>query len=1045
MQRVPNLKQLRKNSSKTKSKNTKEKINSVLIKKSKIKSSSIYNNPSSQPTNYNLYNNVKNKKNSIYNKIKVNRIFSPTFSKKKNESNYSNNNYNNTQNYSKNKIIEKKIQNLQNSISSVSLISFENLNAVKLININIDENKLKIIQHWWKYIYKIIFIQKNIRAFLAIKEIKKKFKCYNFISCMIKIYFTYFNKCIKYCYMRNFLKKWNEVTYKKMIINRLLYCSKTSKNRKQIFSVNSSIYSGIDKTVRNNSKNILNNSSNKIYFPFNGNTNMKVNTPTNFQINIKKRKRKNVACNIYNNENKNIFNKSLTNKSKINLRDNNFKSYISNNNSKYKERLSSYNGNRSLHNNRKNKIIANYLYQNIKEYYNINEITINPTISSSNFYSNKFNKTNNNNKSKKLSKIPIKNTLKKSMTNFNKSFKSNDLEKNFYVNTLGNIKTTKNKNKKSKIFQSKIISPSTYSNRNKRRHNSKSLEFNNNDIHKVLLLVKVKKYFIYWRNLIINKKIINKLRLISKIKHIYYIFKIIYIKLFFAKIFYKLYNNSFCLNVIDYNCKYLDCYYKNLKKISNIKKINYLNKNNFKNQKKENYFKRKNIEKKNSKYNNKNIKLEELYYATHTSQKFNNLLNNKKKSKKNNIIIINNNINNNCHQLIKRPNKNKTINKRCYNNSMIEIQTMTDSTISTGNPNEKSFSKVLSNNIIYNKKNKLENNKKNKNEKSICLYSLINLIEKIKIKKELKKYIDIWKSQVKNKNKNSIDEKIIHFPKSPSINHSINYYGNKNNFNFINNNINKGINNICYNYYKNNDLLINTVFTDNNKNPKNLYGSTFLRDSALTPCNKFIFFTENNNDSYNNSNTHSRKSNSKIIYQKKVLPLSSVKNSDKSNFMIFDYNYNKNGKYRNNNIVLDNNQMNNYNFGGNIITNYYTSNNFFNKKNYYSNLDDAKTVKDINYILPEEKYGFKKADKIEEREINFSPTISKRNNLKKNISSYSIDKNISNKNIFIDTINGNKSKNNYKNNFPTNHTVVEEYNYKKLMNHSQSQNFKKSI
>ena len=1054
------------------------------------------NNQLSQSTNYSNFKKLKNR-NSKNNKIKVNRVFSPTFNMKNSDINNSiitsknlqkKNNNKSTNNNKKNDIFELKLKKLQNSISSVSLNNYGNFNHIKFINININLDKIKIIQKWWKYIYKIIFIQKNIRAFIIYKKSKYKLKYIYFIYYIIKIYFNKFINKMKLYYLRYFLKKWNEITYKNIIFNRLFLGSKSSKSGKQIFSEKNSIRHGLFKNNTNeilisgnDSKNAFSNSNsiscqNKIFSP--SNVNLKVNKPLNFQINIKKRKNKNIACNIYNDDKNNFFNKTLTNKSKQRLKNINFKTYISdnnsnisNNNSKKKNKMASrvIKENKSLPIDKKNKVVTNFLYQNIKEYYNINEITINPTFSSNNFYSTKFNKNKNLkidiiqnninrlNKPKKITKLTINNRIhKRTMTNYNESFKIYNKDKIIHLNTFENAKTTKNKNNYKKILKNNVISPIFSINRDKKRKCSKSMEFNNNDdIHIVLLLIKVKKYFIHWRNIMTKKKIIKKLRLISKINHIFYVYKIIYIKIFFVKLLHCVYNSAFCLNIIDNNTKLLKCYYNKLKEISKSKIINdfYLNNH----QKSKNFFRIKNIEKKTIKSNNnKNMKADELYYTTQNIPKYNRIISDKNKN--NNIIIINNNINNNVQQLLREMNKNKNLIKRGYSNSMIEIQTLTDTSISYGNRSDKNLNSLNTNNLLYNRRNKLVTDINNIDNKKMNLYSLINLIQKVKSRKELKRYINKWKSKVKNKSMNYINEKIIHFPKSPSTHHSINYIGSKINYSYINNALKRN-NNIGINYFKTNDLNIKTVLTDNNidnfiKNPRNLFGSVIFYDTALSPYNKYLFYTDKN-ESNNNSNDISKKNNKKIIYRKKVLPLS-VKNSEnnkyrikKRNSIIFDYNYERDEKFRKNSVSLNNYNINNFKDGNNLISNFYTSNNFFNKKNS-CNLDNINHLNNMNELLPEEKYGFKKVNKIEEREINFSPKISKRvfsfcnENLSQSINQNNSIKNFSNKNFYTDTLNS-IGNNNILNNFPINHTLVEDSNFKKVMNHSQSQGFKRTI
>ena len=62
--------------------------------------------------------------------------------------------------------------------------------------------------------------------------------------------------------------------------------------------------------------------------------------------------------------------------------------------------------------------------------------------------------------------------------------------------------------------------------------------------------------------------------------------------------------------------------------------------------------------------------------------------------------------------------------------------------------------------------------------------------------------------------------------------------------------------------------------------------------------------------------------------------------------------------------------MNNIHYK-NILTNFFTNNIFFNRRNNYH-------LENIDNLLPEEKYGFKKINKIKEREVNFSQNLSKK-------------------------------------------------------------------
>ena len=86
-----------------------------------------------------------------------------------------------------------------------------------------------------------------------------------------------------------------------------------------------------------------------------------------------------------------------------------------------------------------------------------------------------------------MKKIPIHYNFKKVKTK-NNELKNNSTEKNLHINTFGIM------NNHNRILQNMPTSPGAFSYRFERRNNSKSLEFNNNDLHIVLLLLKLKKY-----------------------------------------------------------------------------------------------------------------------------------------------------------------------------------------------------------------------------------------------------------------------------------------------------------------------------------------------------------------------------------------------------------------------------------------------------------------------------------------------------------------------------------------------------------------------
>ena len=1059
-----------------------------------MKFSSLYSNPLST-SNYN---------NNIYNKIKVNKNIFPPISNIR----YNNNKINNK--FKANTYKTKNIKNKNFTGYSNNLNDYKDINYIKYININVDINKIEFIQIWWKYLYKIILLQKNMRAFLTKKKTKQKLKNYHFIISILKIFYKSFINNIKMCYERLYFQNWKEISDINIILKKILTNKKIeNEKQKQIVSINNSFQNNIIYDAKNpipfgNIKKIsFNNSTllkDKILSPYR--PDVEPAKPINIKINVKKERR--IACNLYTKEKNNSLNKSLTNKTIKNK-------YSSNKRSKSNNRIITHIDNQSFHFDEKTEALTNNLYKNIKEYYNINEINVNPSISTINFYPSKCNNKKENKQKKTISNINCYNTNKFNKKNIisnkktNKKGNYNEFNRSnkkgkwiAYQHTFGNLNTNANNvrydNRKNynKIIHSTVISPVSNSIRNNakaRKNKNKSLEFDDNYINSIKFLLKFKKTFLHWKNIIIKNKIIKKFRLIMKIKHIISIYKLLNIKIFFSKLIQNIYKNIFYQSKINFNYILLNQYYEKLKDISKKKKLinDIHSKYSKRTQIKNSSNKSKKIENKNKKNNNLNLNSESnnstgLYYATQFNQKFSKLLNDKKSLKNNNIIIINNNINNNCQQLINnvKQNKGKGINNNNYyyrktvnNNSMIDIQptdTSLNYTMELNNQSEKSLNSLLMNNISEKQKNII-----NKKNQQYYLNKIFKKINNIQRKKILHNYLNQWRinliikkcSMGKN---NIIDEKIIHFPKYPRQNYinnsNINNYScnymNSYNYTYNNANNNDINNNINYTY-NNNDLMISAIYTENNyKNTKkNVYvnNNTLLRNKMFTPSNKYSFYTQyQNNENNNNFNFINplppRETEPKMVYHKKLFPSFCVSNAkhNKNNSLILDYNYSKEDR---NNISFNNNiNMNNCNYGKNIITNFYSNNNFFNQRNNYH-------LENLDNLLPEEKYGFKKMNKIEEREISFSPNLSRKNNSFKNVFKDNYQ-NINNNNIYInvvenfrsdyqnqniDTNNLNELKKiNYERKYyPVNRSLTEEDNINKLMCHSHSQGFTKTI
>ena len=308
---------------------------------------------------------------------------------------------------SKYNYINKNIVNNNNKNKFSPLTNLRTYNIINNNKLISNKNKNKI-----KYIYKIIVLQKNIRAFILKKKINQKLKNNKFILFILKLFYRSFINKIQICYERYYFKKWKEISNKYFIINLLLKKQKMSHNQKQILSINNSfqnnlIYENNKKplSLGNIKKIVFNNSTilkDNILSPYR--SSIEYTKPINIKINIKKEK--NIPCNLYTKGQNYSLNRSITNKSIIN-KNSSYKRSKSNN------KVTLFEDNKSFHLDEKTQSITNNLYKNIKEYYNYNINEINPTLSTINFYSTKLNKINNKKTNKPFSNINSNNNINK--------------------------------------------------------------------------------------------------------------------------------------------------------------------------------------------------------------------------------------------------------------------------------------------------------------------------------------------------------------------------------------------------------------------------------------------------------------------------------------------------------------------------------------------------------------------------------------------------------------------------------------------------------
>ena len=625
-------------------------------------------------------NSIKDSKNKAY--PNINNSFLKNFSVL-NESNYDSNyqtdiSSNNMKEIRVNKSAKQRKKNLINIQKHNSSKNENIFNDIQPMNTPFLEDdklaKISYIQIWWKNIYKIILIQKYIRSFLVKNNIAK---IRYFINWIYKLLFK-----IMICKIKNIINKnknalnsscqYNDELKKKINKNKI----RRSKNYFKNFKLNNQPYfntsNNFNSFILNKKLEDLKNTSNKKC----KNENLKKYVT----INNNKANNKEVLFDINNKsycKNKNKIKKA--NKIKID-----------------KEKLT----NNFFSN--KNKLIAENIfniYKDVKKYYekeNQNNNNDSNYSTATNFYKkNQKNQTiaKNNTKNLKMKKT----ATKRSMKNISDVFEFN---KNNIINP--NINVNNNNAKSDRTRENK----------------SKKEEMNS-----ILLLLKLKKAFIFWNSYIIKKNIIQKIKLTKDIK------TPLTIKITVKK--------------------------ENLNKKSLMpgKKVNISNS-------------LMNLKKNKIISNKLKIKNENL--------KKNSMINNYKKitlHKKNNSIDYNKSMSNlkpdfNCSFNIEnkskfQPYKNKDSEKseQLFNKSVIVI-------------NEFDRNKNKDNKPIIQNDNNFNINNINETKKIYYFYAIVNLIDKHNKRKKLKNYFNNWKSNKKVThsfiNSCGIEEKIISFKNKKS-------------------------------------------------------------------------------------------------------------------------------------------------------------------------------------------------------------------------------------------------------------------------------------
>ena len=328
--------------------------------------------------------------------------------------------------------------------------------------------KIKKIQGWWKYNYKIIYIQKIMRGFLLRRHMSK-------ILSLIKSIFKLIFKIVF-----NEIKKKNKFKY--------TIRKDTKKSKDKILRKNKSNARFPKKTKQNNNRPLLSESNNSIF-----------NSKFDILKNDSKKYKAELLKKFNNNNNPININKTYeTYTYMINSNNNNKNIFVNKNKKNNKDKKDKEIENRNISS--KDKIIANNIfniYNNVKKYYenennNINNSSYNnnntpdPNYSTAtNFYPKKtknsiINTNNNKNKNVKMQKMLTRGSMK----NINERTVTN---RNSRIN-IKNAKTDRN-----------------YS-------------FRKSNKNSILYLLKLKKAFLFWYTYFMKKKILQKMKFVHNMK-----------------------------------------------------------------------------------------------------------------------------------------------------------------------------------------------------------------------------------------------------------------------------------------------------------------------------------------------------------------------------------------------------------------------------------------------------------------------------------------------------------------------------------------------
>ena len=465
--------------------------------------------------------NKQTKKQRKINLINVNNFFSPQINiikvNKLNEKKI-------VDNKSKGKRKENvEIKEKENEYNNNIIQKYHNFRLMKKAKENRNISKIKLIQEWWKGIYNIIKIQKNIRGFLFRNKLLENLEQEKIIICNIFVLYKAIRKIVinlVFEKLKKYIYKRNNSTKKENLIKKKLF--KGTIREKDITNIT---------YINNYNNNFINNSKiNKEKLNIKDIFTINNNNSNNFQY-------KKTANNFYSTNSK-LFNKSKDwNNYKIiknisfinNINTNNINNnYFYNKfNKKYIQKKDNINDQmfpkiqKNKYSLTKNKSTFESSFNNLT---NITISTNKYKKENIDHFKNKFNKKNNNNKISVQSRNFIETNKSNILSNYFKN-KNNMINKNSSKkinNVIDSYKNGIKKEVKFKIIKNKklncindINNIKNNLNKNKKKRNEKMLFNSKSSVNNIIKNDKIfiiRYYFSFWKEITEKKMILKKLK-----------------------------------------------------------------------------------------------------------------------------------------------------------------------------------------------------------------------------------------------------------------------------------------------------------------------------------------------------------------------------------------------------------------------------------------------------------------------------------------------------------------------------------------------------